>query len=128
MKSVTHNLRTKHALLAAGWPWCEIVESWGRVGMRWVRRDLAGIIDILAISYAAVPLGVQACAMDRRADHVRKLQASPATAAWLATGARLEVWAWEKRKVKRGGIAVRWEPTVTEITEELGIARRKEMP
>lgn len=118
---MTHNARTRQALLDAGWAWVEIVEGWGRVGMRWVRRDLAGIIDILAMRHlpaCTLPevLGVQACAMDRRADHMRKLQASPATAAWLATGARLELWSWSKKKIKRGGVAVRWEPTVTEIT------------
>lgn len=121
---MTHNARTKHALLADGWPWVEIEERWQRVGMRWVRCDLAGIVDVLCWRDAGLTaglevLGVQACAMDRRADHMRKLLAAPATAAWLASGARLEVWAWEKRKLKRGGVAIKWKPTVTEITEAM---------
>lgn len=75
------------------------------------RHDLFGFIDIVAIDDAQGLLAVQACGGDVNA-HLRKIEAEPAALAWLKRLNRLEVHGWRRRKVKRGGSAVRWEPRI----------------
>ena len=72
--------------------------------------DLFNIIDIIAI-YPSGICGIQACGTDF-AEHDRKILASTEAHDWLVVGGQLELWGWRKKKVKRGGKAVMWEPRI----------------
>ena len=73
------------------------------------RKDLFNIIDIIVLTDRV--LGVQACGLDVQG-HVKKISENPNTIDWLKTGAGLELYAWRKVKLKRGGKAIRWKPRV----------------
>ena len=100
---------------------CAVVEKWqiipGHTGGG-IRRDLFGIIDIIALDPKTGVVGVQACGSDFAA-HWRKITVDKAqeTTDWLSTpGTSLELYAWRKVKVKRGGKAMIWQPRIVEIT------------
>jgi hypothetical protein len=81
------------------------------------RRDLLGIIDVLALDpVLGLVIGVQVCGSDF-APHVRKIAGSHAAEArlWLACADGLWVYGW--RKLKIGGRRV-WRPRVRAITLE----------
>jgi len=103
---------------------CGIVERFNaHVGPHGIRQDLFGIIDIIALDPERGVVGIQTTGNDF-AGHWRKLTVEryQETRDWLETpGAHLELWAWRKIKLKRGGKAMRWAPRVREITlEDLG--------
>jgi hypothetical protein len=83
-------------------------------GKRGMKVDLFNIIDILALDGGIV--GIQVCGNDYM-DHVRKVREDEAenTRAWLEAGGRLEIHAWRKVKVKRGGKAMQWKPRVADV-------------
>lgn len=92
-----------------GWI-AQVVEQNVRIpGGRMFKRDLFGVIDIVAIA-APVELsnglvlprrivGIQATSNNggTHAARVRKAQEEPRLGAWLASGARFEVWSWAKQ-------------------------------
>ena len=87
---------------------------------RGVRQDLFGIIDVLALGKSGI-VGIQCCGGSGYQGHVRKLtvEKAGATLGWLETpGATLELWAWRRVKVKRGGTAMFWKPRIKIITME----------
>ena len=101
-----------------------VVERWNpHVKPHGIRQDMFGIIDIVSLDPSGV-IGIQACSGSGYQSHLRKLTKEKATEsrAWLETpGTRLQIWAWRKLKVKRGGKAVVWKPRIEEIRlEDLG--------
>lgn len=98
---------------------CAIVEKWNpHVGPHGIRQDLWGIIDVLALDPEQGVIGIQCCAGSGFSAHWRKITEERAqdTIDWLQTpGTRLELWAWRKVKLKRGGKAEVWRPRVKEI-------------
>jgi hypothetical protein len=119
---MTPTARTLAALRKAGIP-AQVVERWvrfgsdptgGLCGKSGVRKDLFGCIDVIALRDHRI-VGIQCCAMSGRAAHLAKIAAEPLAETWRAAGGRLEVWAWRKVKLKRGGKAVRWQVEVTTL-------------
>ena len=105
---------------------CAIVEKWNQhVGPCGVRQDLFGILDIVSLDPERGVVGVQSCGNSFSA-HFKKLTEDRADECidWLRTpGTVLELWAWRKVKLKRGGKAMRWQARVREITlEDFNIA------
>lgn len=94
---------------------CAIVEKFNAfVGPHGVRQDLFGIIDVIALDPEHGVVGVQSCG-NQFSEHYKKITEDRAQEAidWLCTpGTRLELWAWRKVKVKRGGKAMRWSPRI----------------
>lgn len=87
-------------------------------GPHGLRRDLFGVIDLIALDPQRGVVGVQSCGSDFAA-HFRKLTEERAqeTYEWLRTpGASLEIWSWRKVKLHRGGVAMRWSPRIREVT------------
>lgn len=80
-----------------------------------VRRDTFEFIDILAIDTDSI-VGIQACTSGRKS-HWDKIVACEYALPWLKAGGTIELWSWTKKKVKRGGVAVRWTPKIEQITE-----------
>jgi len=119
MAGLSPTQRTIRALREQG-ARCAVVEKWNQYGGggHGIRQDLFGIIDILALDPSGV-LGIQCCAGSGFSSHIEKLTVEHAQESidWLSTpGTRLQIWAWRKLKVKRGGKAMRWTPRIHEIT------------
>jgi hypothetical protein len=113
---MTPTARTLAKLRKDGWT-AGVVERFNpHVGEHGIRQDFLGCIDIIAVREGET-LGVQACSVGDQTNRMKKLEASPGAAAWLTGGVRrLEVWGWGKRKLKRGGKAIRWQATVRDVT------------
>jgi hypothetical protein len=117
---------------------CAVVEKWNafagpvkpdgtRIGQR---NDLFGIVDVLVLDPQRGFVGVQCCARTGYSNHFRKLteDCSQACIDWLTTpGGKLEIWAWGKVKIVRGGKAERWEFKIRELTlDDFGIKQEEE--
>lgn len=88
------------------WPAVTVVERWdGHAG---IRRDLFGVIDVLAVGPQGT-LAVQATSWDNTAARVRKIADSEHIAAIREAGWRVEVWGWRKPKH-------RWEHKVIDVS------------
>ena len=88
------------------------------------RRDAFGFIDIMAIDTNDI-IAIQVCTSSR-AEHYRKIMENEYSLSWLRAGGKIELWSWSKRKLKRGGKAVKWTPNIKIITENDFYDRRKE--
>jgi hypothetical protein len=105
---------------------CAVVERWNSYAKRndgppGIRQDLFGIIDIIALDPARGVVGIQCCSGSGLAAHRKKLLVDQAqeTIDWLSTpGTALEIWAWRKVRIKRGGKAVGWRPRIIAIRLE----------
>ena len=100
---------------------CGIVERFNsHAGPFGVRQDLCGFIDLIALDPERGIVGVQCCAGSGHAAHRRKIleECTQEAIEWLRCGGKIELWSWSKRKLKRGGKAMRWMPRVEEITME----------
>lgn len=117
-KGLSPTQRTIRALKEQGMK-CAVVEKWNQfVGAHGVRQDLFGIIDVLALDPERGVIGIQCCGSDFKA-HMDKITDEHAqdTLDWLKTpGTALQIWAWRKVSMKRGGKAQIWSPRVKEIT------------
>jgi hypothetical protein len=111
-----------------GWI-AEITEHWNPFAR--TRNDLLGIFDLIAIcdtylvkridddGYERIPcqphlLGVQVTSGDHHAHRRGKMLAHPNLRAWLATGAKAEIWSYAKRGGR--GFAKKWERRREELT------------
>lgn len=73
---------------------CQTVESW--IPHVNIRRDLFGVIDIVAVRPGFAVLGVQATSGDNHGNRIRKARAEARLRPWLKAGCTFEVWAWAK--------------------------------
>ena len=100
---------------------CGIVERFNaHAGPFGVRQDLFGFIDIIALDPERGIVGVQSCGQSHAA-HKRKIleERNQEALEWLKCGGTIELWSWTKRKLKRGGKALRWVPRIECITTEM---------
>lgn len=107
--------RTLRALKGLGLV-CAIVERW--IPRANIRRDLFGIIDIIALDPARGVVGVQSCGNDF-SGHDKKIREEKVQQSfeWLSTpGTQLELWAWRKVVAKRGGKQKVWRPRIKVYT------------
>jgi hypothetical protein len=82
-----------------------VVEKWNPHAR--IRQDLFGFIDLIVIDDEGI-IGVQATSGSNAAARVKKILAEPRARRWLEARCRIEVWAWKKKKIRRGGTAFRW--------------------
>lgn len=84
------------------------------------RKDLFGFIDLVALDPDRGTIGIQVTSGSNHAARRKKILTDCREAAlmWLRCNNLIEIWSWSKRKVKRGGKAVRWTPRVEQITLE----------
>lgn len=109
---------------------CAIVERFNSfVGPHGIRVDAFGFIDLLAIDPVDGIIGVQSCGQDW-SGHVEKMlgERNENMHAWIKH-ARIELVAWRKVKLARGGKAMRWKPRIGDVVlredGELEIVERK---
>lgn len=94
---------------------CQVVERY--IPFSKTRLDLFGGIDIVCVKQGEPGvIGIQATSQSNIGAHVKKLLAEPRLETWLACGNRLVLIGWRKLKVKRGGKAYKWEPTIRDLT------------
>lgn len=78
-----------------------------------------GFIDVLALDVAnQKTIGIQtttASHINARVDKI-KSECSEAAKNWLAAGNEIVVQGWKKKKLKRGGKAVRWVSVERAVT------------
>jgi hypothetical protein len=68
----------------------DVAERW--VPRANVRRDLFGIIDLIAITIGEPVLAVQCTSLSHVSARLKKARQSPALAVWLKTGSRFQVF------------------------------------
>jgi hypothetical protein len=88
---MTPMARSLKFLREQGWPLVGVMESW--VPRARVRRDLYGIIDVLACGPRGV-LAVQVTTGDHAANRVAKIAASPALPILKAANVKVMVHGW----------------------------------
>jgi hypothetical protein len=94
---------------------CGVVEKW--IPKARIRKDLFGIIDIIALDPVRGIVGVQSTGTDFAGHHTKlTVECAQASMDWLMAGGRLELWGWRKVKAKRGGKAMVYQPRVREYT------------
>tara|TARA_R110000803_G_scaffold166658_1_gene229921 strand:- start:266 stop:652 length:387 start_codon:yes stop_codon:yes gene_type:complete len=96
---------------------CGIVERFVKNGAFGFRKDLFGIIDIIALGSHGVK-GIQVCGTDY-APHWKKITEEKwkESEDWLnCPGTSLEIWSWRKVKKVRGGKAMVWKLRLTEVS------------
>jgi len=84
------------------------------------RKDLFGFVDLVCLDVERGIIAIQSCGQNY-SEHLRKIMDSECTEnviEWLKCGGCLELWAWRKVKLKRGGKAMRWQPRVKVFTLE----------
>lgn len=82
-----------------------VVEKWNPYVR--VRQDFAGICDIIAVGKKET-ICVQATTGSNTSARIKKINAHKSKAILEKAGWKIWVIGWSKRKVKRGGKAVRW--------------------
>ncbi len=92
---------------------CGITEKWN--AHVHIKQDLFGFIDIVAMLPGMPLLAIQATGNMNGAAHMKKILGEPRALVWLQAGGRIFLHSWEKHKVKRGGVAIRWDLNETEI-------------
>ena len=101
---------TLRYLRERGWR-CQVVEKFQFHSKR--RVDLFGIIDIVAIKEGRIA-GVQSTGYNGRRPHLLKIMETNQSDLkdWLDSSAEFYLICWKKQKLKRGGIAFRYVPTI----------------
>lgn len=79
----------------------QTIRGWQGNGPRVFKRDLFGVIDIVAVAKdefgAPYLVGIQTTSGGDHAKRMRKIHREHRAALWIRAGARLEVWSWTKR-------------------------------
>jgi hypothetical protein len=91
-KQISHNQRSLDFYRKQGYT-CAMVERW--CSFTHTRRDLWGIIDMLAIHPELPTLGVQICGRSTVAAHRRKIMECEVTPVWLASN-QLVIISWQQ--------------------------------
>jgi hypothetical protein len=117
MKGLSNTQRTLRYLREQG-VICEIVERWLSYGGKFgVRKDLFSFIDILCLWPGEGIVGVQSCAGSTHLKHKRKIyeECRELFEEWLKYNGKVKLISWSKKKLKRGGKALRWMPRIEEL-------------
>jgi len=82
------------------------------------RKDFMGFADIIALGDGGI-IAIQSCGQ-AFSEHHKKITQDELVAKkalkWLQCGGRLILIGWRKKKLKRGGKAMRWHPRIKEYT------------
>lgn len=111
---MTPTARTLQWLKARGYL-AGVVERWNPHAR--IRQDLFGCVDIVAVKGSFVSFW-QATSGGNVSSRVSKIRELPHAEQLFASGALVYVIGWRKRKIKRGGKAVRWEPRILLVDQQ----------
>lgn len=110
-KGISNTSRTLQYIRSQGWEADKVEQFNPYAGKFGQRKDLFGIIDIIALGEHPGAIGIQSCGQDFAA-HDRKILESPLSLLWLEKKNTLILIGWRKVKLKRGGKAMRWMPRI----------------
>lgn len=121
--SATYNSRTLGECRKRGWVAQGVEQTIKIPGGRTFKRDLFGVIDVIAIDPSA-PVGQRTIGIQTtsggtggsHSPHRAKILAEPRARQWLEAGNRLELWSWAKQGAR--GKAKRWTLRVEVFTAE----------
>tara|TARA_R110000796_G_scaffold229663_6_gene347103 strand:+ start:5819 stop:6181 length:363 start_codon:yes stop_codon:yes gene_type:complete len=85
---------------------CEVVEQFVNFPPPGHRKDLFGIIDMIACVPGGGILAIQATSASGVSARLKKAKAEPRLKVWLESGGGFEVWGWGK---KNGRVTLRRE-------------------
>lgn len=89
----------------------QVVEKYNSLTRQ--RKDLFGVIDIIAIKRGEPLLGVQSTSYQQRAKHLALIERLKATVElWCSTRSEFWMITWRKQKLVRGGKAFKYVPVV----------------
>ncbi len=112
---MTPTARTLAECRKRGWR-AQVVEQ--TIPHTFIKRDLFGCIDIIALDGEPGVLGIQATSGANGASRVTKIreQCWDVASEWLKAGNRLAVWSW----AKRGKVGARkvWTVRVEQVTQD----------
>ena len=109
-KGISNTSRTLRYLREQGWDADKVEQFNPYAGKFGQRKDLVGIIDIIALTEHGIT-GIQSCGSSFAA-HDRKILESENTYKWLEAKGTLMLIGWRKIKLKKGGKAMRWSPRI----------------
>jgi len=116
-KGISNTSRTLEYLRSQGWI-CDKVEQFnayaGKFGQR---KDLFGIIDIIALGEHPGAIGIQSCGQ-AFSEHDKKILDSPMSLKWLEKNNTLILIGWRKILKKRGGKLKIWAPRIKRYSIE----------
>lgn len=112
--SLSPTALTLRKLREDGWPLVQVVETWQPQAR--VRRDLFGVIDVLAVDPDYGTLAIQATSASNAASRLHKIHASDALPVLHEAGWHVCVWGWKK-------VGRRWELTYDrQVTPDIELA------
>lgn len=118
MKGISNTSRTLEYLRSQGYVVDRVERFNPYAGKFGQRKDLFGFADLIALGENSI-IAVQSCG-GSFLRHFQKITADQEVAhvaiKWLECGGRILLISWSKRKLKRGGKAMRWVPRIKEIT------------
>jgi hypothetical protein len=115
MKGISNTSRTLEYIRSQGWE-ADKVEQFNRyAGKFGQRKDLFGIIDIIALTENGIT-GIQSCGQSF-SEHDQKILENPLSLKWIEKGGELLLISWRKLKLKRGGKALRWTPKIKKYSK-----------
>ena len=114
-KPFAANLASTKMLEADGWTVGKVEQTLPHC---FIKRDLFGFADLIAISPTRGILAVQATGGGNGPSRVKKIRLEPRAALWLASGGRIQVHDWVKVKDSK-----KRECRVMEILNALEIAK-----
>lgn len=94
-----------------------ITEKWNPHARK--RQDMFGFIDLVYLTDCQI-VAVQVTSGTNHASRKSKIikECKKQASQWILCEGKIELWSWSKRKVKRGGKAMRWTPRIEEIVIE----------
>lgn len=111
-KGISNTSRTLEYLRSQGWIADKVEQFNPYAGKFGQRRDMFGFGDIVAMGEGSI-IAIQSCGQAFSA-HNKKILENDMAYCWLQNGGRLILIGWTKRKLKRGGKAMRWSPRIKE--------------
>ena len=119
---ISNTSRTLEYLTKKGYE-CGIIERWIRNPKHpagGFRKDWMGFADILAMGKNSI-IAIQSCGQNFAEHHnkiIKDENVAPLARQWIENGGKLFLIGWRKKKVKRGGKAMRWSPRIKEYALE----------
>jgi hypothetical protein len=118
VKGISNTSRTLNYIREQGWIADKVEQFNPYAGKFGQRKDLFGIIDIVAMGEGSI-IGIQSCGSSfSEHDHKILDDEEGRGHMWIDHGARLILIGWRKVKLKRGGKAMRWSPRIKEYKLE----------
>ena len=117
MKGISNTSRTLEYIRQMGWEADKVEQFNPYAGKFGKRKDLFGIIDIIALGDRPWAIGIQSCGQ-AYAEHEKSILGNPMALKWIEKGNTLMLIGWRKILKQRGGKLRIWAPRIKEFKQE----------